>query len=92
MQVFFDAFPDIGHPVHTLETMGDVAVAELRTVGTHSGPLMSPTGEIPPTGKNLNLRVANVMTFEGDRISSVHIYFDQVEFLSQLGLVPAPAG
>jgi hypothetical protein len=42
------------------------------------------------TGKNLNLRVANVMAFEGDRISSVHIYFDPVEFLGQLGLMPAP--
>jgi steroid delta-isomerase-like uncharacterized protein len=92
MQGFFDAFPDVSHPIHTLEVMGDIAVAELHAVGTNTGPLMTPNGELPPTGNKLNLRSAAVMSFKGDRISSVHIYFDQVEFLSQLGLMPAPAG
>jgi hypothetical protein len=27
-----------------------------------------------------------------DRITSVHLYFDQVELLTQLGLMPEPVG
>jgi hypothetical protein len=32
-----------------------------------------------------------VFEIEGDRITSERLYYDQVELLSQLGLMPAPA-
>jgi hypothetical protein len=32
-----------------------------------------------------------VLGLAGDRFISIAVYFDQMELLSQLGLVPAPA-
>jgi hypothetical protein len=37
------------------------------------------------------MRFAGVFRETSGLISSVHIYFDQVEFMSQLGLMPEPA-
>jgi ketosteroid isomerase-like protein len=87
MRPFITAFPDITHPIYTLRAFGDTAVVELHPNGTHTQPFVTPAGTVPPTGKKVELRVANVMTVTGDRLSAVHIYFDQVELLSQLGLM-----
>ncbi|MDQ4019216.1 MAG: ester cyclase, partial [Actinomycetota bacterium] len=53
------------------------------------GPLQMPDGEtIPATGKQIRVRGCDVATVENGRITSHRFYFDQMEFLSQLGLVP----
>jgi hypothetical protein len=52
-------------------------------------PLPMPTGEaIPATGKQIRVRACDVATVEGGRLTSHRIYFDQMEFLGQLGLLP----
>jgi ketosteroid isomerase-like protein len=57
--------------------------------GTHTQPLPVPNGEdIPPTGKRIRVRECDVVTVEGGVVTSHHFYFDQVEFLGQLGLLP----
>lgn len=89
VQVFFDAFPDLNHPISTAVLSGDTLAVELRLKGTHTGPLLSPQGTVPPTKQAIDLREANVLTCSGERIASVHMYFDQVEFLTQVGLMPA---
>jgi ketosteroid isomerase-like protein len=68
---------------------GEVAIDEGFVVGTNSGPLHLPTGEtLPATGKQLRIRSCDVVKVEGGEITSHHLYFDQVEFLAQLGLMP----
>jgi ketosteroid isomerase-like protein len=62
--------------------------AEARFTATHTGPLASPGGDIPPTDKPVALDYVDVTRFAGGRIASEHVYFDQVAFLSQLGLLP----
>lgn len=45
-----------------------------------------PTGEtLQATGKSVRLRICDIATVEGGRIISHRFYFDQVEFLTQLG-------
>lgn len=89
MTVFYTAFPDISHPIDRIVPAGDTVAVELRAVGTHTGPLASPAGEVPATGRDISLRVANLLTVNADdRVTSVHVYFDQVEMLEQLGLLP----
>lgn len=88
IQVFISAFPDLHHEIRSvLEVPGGYA-AEVRFSGTHTGPLASPGGEIPPTGKPFSFDYVHVGHVEGSRIASDHIYFDQLGFLSQLGLLP----
>ncbi len=65
--------------------VGNVVIAEGTIAGTHSGTFRTPQGEIPRTGNPVSLRYAAVKRFEGDRLASEHLYFDQLEFLQQLG-------
>jgi ketosteroid isomerase-like protein len=58
--------------------------------GTHTGPLATPAGDVPPTGKPLRLAFADVFVIRDGLIVEHHIYYDQVAFLTQLGLMPAP--
>jgi predicted ester cyclase len=89
MQAFFNAFPDISHPIDKLVVAGDDVTTELTVTGTHTGALRTPEGEIPPTHKEISMRCVNVTTVAGEMITSVHIYYDQMEFMGQLGLLPA---
>jgi len=58
--------------------------------GTHTGPLSTPNGAIPPTGKQIPLKQVFLHRIEGGRIASETVYLDQLEFLTQLGLAGAP--
>ena len=42
---------------------------------------------VPPTGKYLEIPTVAIVTFEGDKIASEHIYWDQATALVQLGLL-----
>ena len=88
IDVFLRAFPDLKHEILATVQCGDAVATEARFTATHTGPLASPNGDIPPTGKPVALDYVDVTRFADGRIASEHIYFDQVAFLSQLGLLP----
>jgi predicted ester cyclase len=89
MKVFFDAFPDAKYEASTAFESGNTAVDEGRFVGTNTGPLRMPNGEeLPPTGKRVNMRGADIATIENGLVTSHRFYFDQMELMSQLGLAP----
>jgi ketosteroid isomerase-like protein len=85
---FTTAFPDGKfQSAHKHET-GDTAIDEGWLVATHTGPLDLPDGtSIPPTGNSIRVRGCDVVTVEGGRIVSHRFYFDQLDFLGQLGLM-----
>lgn len=87
LKEFLDSFPDARfEPVHEHEA-GGVAIDEGYFVGTNTEPLASPTGEtIPATGKSVRLRACDVATVENGVVTSHRFYFDQMDFLGQLGL------
>ena len=58
--------------------------------GTHTGPLQTPTGELPPTGRRIEVAFAQVLQFEQGKISYARLYFDALGMLQQLGVIPAP--
>ena len=86
---FAEAFPDARwEPLYTHEA-GDTAIDEGYVVGTNTGPLPTPTGDtLPPTGKRIRMRGCDVATVRDGRITSHRFYFDQMDFLGQLGLAP----
>lgn len=87
---FATAFPDArAELVRGIES-GELVMAEGVFSGTHSGPLASPQGEVPPTGRTLRLEFADVFVVRDGLIVEHHIYYDQVSFLAQLGLMPDP--
>lgn len=64
---------------------------EGRVEATHTGTLVGPAGGVPATGLSLDMTFASLYRIEGGQIVSVHAYWDQVEFMTQLGLMPAQA-
>ena len=86
---FMQAFPDGTTEVVAKHDAGIVTIDEWIFRGTNSGPLSTASGEVlPPTGRRVSVRGVDIQTHGAGSVSAHHIYFDQVEFLTQLGLMP----
>ena len=90
---FVGSFTDRQYvPMNEHET-AECAIDQGDFVGTHSEPLRLPDGQmVPPTGKQIRVRAADVATVREGRIVRHDFYFDQLDMLVQLGLMEAPAG
>jgi len=66
MRPFLDAFPDIHHHIGPVVAGGDGVAFELEIHGTHTAPLATPQGELPPTGRELHLDACNVWRLTDD--------------------------
>ena len=88
---YFDALvtaaPDRGSREVMLFAEGDHVVEQARYTGTHTGIWRSPDGaEVPATGKKLDFPFVGVFRVENGKISSIRLYYDQIEVFTQLGL------
>jgi ketosteroid isomerase-like protein len=74
--------------LHSYE-VGDTAIDEGIFSGRNTGPLELPNGEtLPPTQKEIRIRGVDIATVQDGRIVDYRLYFDEMEFLGQLGLLP----
>ncbi len=87
--VFWDGFPDGRLELSNLLAEGSVVAAEGRFIGTHTGVMRTPAGDVAATGRNVDFRWMSSYEVRGDELASEHLYFDQAELLGQLGLMPA---
>jgi steroid delta-isomerase-like uncharacterized protein len=85
-QSFLETFPDQRVDLDTLIAEGD----KVGFMGTYSGTHLGPMGEIPPTGMKGQVRMAGFFRIEGKRIAELSVEWDNLAFLSQLGLHPPP--
>ncbi|MDX6594161.1 MAG: hypothetical protein QOJ13_3357 [Gaiellales bacterium] len=88
---WLNAFPDARINVHQELADGPSVAQRFTFEGTHTGPLEGPAGTIPATGRRLTGRGVQLLQIDGDEASEVALYFDQVQVLTQLGLMPEPA-
>jgi predicted ester cyclase len=88
---WLNAFPDARLNVTNELVAGDWVVQEFTFEGTHEGTLSGPAGEIPATHRRLNGRGVQIFRVEGDAVVDTRLYFDQVQIMTQLGLMPEPA-
>src|SRR3954447_14502968 len=91
-QAFLAGFPDARLEVLTVVDDGRRVAIEGNFVGTNTGPLRTPNGELAPTGRPLQLPFSDIWESEAGRITRHQVYYDQMTFLGQLGLIPQPAG
>ena len=92
MAMWNQAFPDNEISIAREHECGSVLVQEGTFSGTHTGNLTTPDGQtIPPTGRTVKAPYVDVFEIENDHVAAERLYFDQVELLTQLGLMPAPA-
>ena len=88
---WLNAFPDARTTVRHEMEAGDWVVQEFTFEGTHQGTLSSPAGDIPATNRSLSGRGVQLLRIQGDKLAETHLYFDQVQVMTQLGLMPEPA-
>jgi steroid delta-isomerase-like uncharacterized protein len=88
IEAFFRAFPDAHASMSTVLTNGEAVAFEVTMHGTHQGPLISPTGEIPPTNQRIELRGGRFIRIDqSGEIVECNRYYDLAGVMVQLGLV-----
>ena len=86
---FADGFPVGMVEITNVFATEDQAVLEFVGRGTNTGPLHLPTGDIPATGKPAEMRFCYAFQIKNGKVVSIHIYYNIMTMLQQLGLVPA---
>jgi steroid delta-isomerase-like uncharacterized protein len=82
-------FSDLVYTVSSFVEQGDAFADEWTTVGTHTGALTLPDGtQLPPTGKRVEVRGMEYVQVRDGKIVIDNLYYDNMAFLAQLGLVP----
>lgn len=86
---FFVTFPDLEAMQVSFIESGDTVAAEYSMTGTHQGPLSTPAGEIPPTGRAMTTRGAAVVRYDSSGlIVEERRYYDVAAIMMQLGVTP----
>jgi steroid delta-isomerase-like uncharacterized protein len=87
-QGFATAGPDA--KAQLLRTMGSGEWIASEHVGrfTQTGPLVTPAGEVPPTGRSVEIRFAEVYQIKHGKIALLRAYYDGATIMRQLGLMP----
>jgi predicted ester cyclase len=60
-------------------------------VSTISGVMTGPMGDFPPTGREFSLDNIIIQRLENGKVVETWVSWDNIAFLSQLGLFPPPA-
>lgn len=81
------SLPDAMTHVDSITIQGDRVVTEHTGGGTHTGPLQTPGGTIPATGKSVQLRFAEVFEMRDGKIKTMRAYWDTGTLMRQLGLM-----
>jgi ketosteroid isomerase-like protein len=90
MQGLDEAFAPMRYDIATGYETGEAAIDQGELVATHTGPLQLVDGRtIEPSGKELRLRSIDIARVENGKIVKHDFYFDQMDMLSQLGLLEA---
>jgi len=81
-----EAFPDMRTTITNGLRCGHTAVVELAVVGTHTGPLATPRGPIPPTNQKVAFKTAMLVEISNGKVMALREYFDRAGLMAQLGI------
>jgi steroid delta-isomerase-like uncharacterized protein len=86
---FFDALPDLHMEVEDVVVAGEPGrervTVRWRVTGTFTG---APYMGIEPTGRPVDLRGMDLIQIEDGRVAGNNIYYDQLAFARQIGMLP----
>jgi steroid delta-isomerase-like uncharacterized protein len=80
------ALPDSQATFHNAHVSGNTVILEMTWRGTHQGPLQTPDGDIPATGKKIEIRACQVVELADGKAKAIRHYFDMSTLLQQLGV------
>lgn len=81
------AFADMHRELYNFWTVGNTVLVRLALQGTHTGPLRTPFGTIPPTGKKMDAPCLDVFELENRKIKKFDCYPEGSVILAQLGVI-----
>ena len=84
------AFPDASGTIRNSVSSGTTVVQEVTWEGTQSGPLATPGGPLPASGKRITVQAVLWTTMEGGKSKEIHHHLDVLTMLQQLGAIPTP--
>jgi steroid delta-isomerase-like uncharacterized protein len=87
----FEAFPDLTGKDTFKAEAGDTAINEWSVSGTNTGPMETPDGTFPATGKRVTIVGSDALAVRDGLIYAHRAYYDQLSMMTQLGLVPEGA-
>lgn len=87
LQGHFTAFPDWHEQIDLMIAEGDKVAYITTGTGTHTGPM----GDVPPTGKKVEVVNYIIQRIEDGKIAETWVGWDNLAVLVQLGLFP-PVG
>ena len=83
------ALPDSRASFDNVSVSGNTVTLELTWRGAQTGPLETPGGALPPSGRSIEIRACQVVEVADGKVQSVRHYFDMATLLQQLGAVSA---
>lgn len=87
-QGWAQAFPDVTGRITNALASGDWVTLEVVWNGTHTGPLVTDTGTVPPSGQPVQLMAVQLVRVEGGQIKETHHYFDLLGMMMQIKAIP----
>jgi steroid delta-isomerase-like uncharacterized protein len=80
------AIPDSKATFEAAHVSGNTVILEATWRGTHSGPLPTPSGEIPATGRKIEMRACQVVEIADGKALGIRQYLDMLTLMTQLGV------
>lgn len=81
------AFADMHRELYDMWSAGNTVFVRLALQGTHTGPLETPFGVIPPTGKRMDAPCVDIFELENGKIKKFDCYPEGSIILTQLGVI-----
>jgi ketosteroid isomerase-like protein len=81
------AFGDMHRELYDLWTVSDTVIVRLALQGTHTGPLATPFGTLPPTGNRMDAPCADIFELSDGKIKRFDCYPEGSVILTQLGVI-----
>lgn len=88
--MFLAAFPDLHVDIEIEVAEGDMVGGRLRQRGTHTGPMVSPQGTIPPSGKEVNFTEVAMLRIADGKVARSWYWTDMIGLLTQIGAIGGP--
>lgn len=80
------AFPDAHGTIERAIEAGDTVTLEVTWRGHQTGTMAMPGGDLPPTGRAVEVPAAQILEIRDGKVISDHHYFDMAGMLAQLGV------
>ena len=84
------AIPDFHMTIDDMIVKGDRTVVVWTLSGTNTGPLHTPSGDMPATGNKVQFSGVAIDRFDEGKIVEEWVYFNVLELMQQLGFTLVP--